>query len=410
MPDTPPMPFDAEFLADPHAGFARLRQQAPVHRIRTPDGAAAWLVTRYADVRAALADPRLSLDKANSAGRGFTGFALPPALDANLLNMDPPDHTRLRRLVSRAFTPRYVERMRDRVQAITDELLDAVAPLGRADLVASLAAPVSAMTICEVLGVEEADRADFRSWVEAMVAPDPRDPARAKERMRSAIGQMAHYLTDLVARKRRAPGEDLLSSWVTARDAEDRLSEDELTSLAFLTLMAGYENPVHLIGKGALTLAQRPELAAELRERPELVVSAVDELMRYDGPQTLAIRRFPLEDVEIGGVRVPAGETVLLSLMSANRDPDQFARADELDIHRADNQHVALGHGIHFCLGASLTRVQAQVALGTVVRRFPDLALAVPAAELRWRPSHRSHGLLELPVVFTPTSRSGAGR
>ncbi|MCP2259755.1 hypothetical protein LX15_003461 [Streptoalloteichus tenebrarius] len=402
MTDAPPMPFDAEFIADPHTGYARLREQAPVHRITTPDGAPAWLVTRYADVRAALADPRLSLDKANAEGRGFTGFGLPPALDANLLNMDPPQHTRIRRLVSRAFTPRYVERMRDRIQAIADELLDAVAPRGRADLVNDFAVPLAAMTICETLGVDQADRADFRGWTSAMLAPNRDDPARAKEEMRAAIGQIARHLADLVARKRRNPGDDLLSSWIAARDAEDRLTEDELTSLAFLTLMAGYENPANLIGNAVLAVLRRPALADRLRTRPDLIPSTVDELMRFDGPTLLAIRRFPLEDVEIGGVHIPRGDTVLLALASANRDPDRFDRADELDIHRTDNQHVSLGHGVHFCLGATLARVQAQVALGAVLTRLPDLAPDLPETGPRWRPSYRAHGLLELPVVFTP--------
>ncbi|GGM72884.1 cytochrome P450 hydroxylase [Longimycelium tulufanense] len=398
------MPFDEEFLADPHAGYAKLRAEAPVHRIRAPDGSPVWLVTRYADVKACLADPRLSVDKTNSRGHGYKGFELPPALDRNLMNMDAPDHTRLRKLVSKAFTPRYLAEMHERVQLVADALIDAIVPRGQADLVRSYALPLPAMVVCDMLGVPDHDREEFRGWVLDLFAPDSSEPVRAKEKLRSAVGKMQQFFVRLVAAKRKKPGPDLLSQWVLLRDEGDGLSEDELTSLAFLTVIAGYENPVNTISIGVWTLLQRPDLAADLRDEPGQLASVVDELLRHDGPLPLAVRRFPLADIEIGGVRIPTGETVMLGIMSANRDPAQFSEPDLFDVQRTDNRHLSFGHGIHYCLGAALARITAQVALGTVLRRFPDLRLADPAAAPRWRQSFRSRGLAELPVRFSPAS------
>lgn len=245
----------AELAADPYAVYAQFRLAGPVHRITGTDGLPAWLVTGYDDVREALADPRLSLDKHNAGPGGYRGMALPPTLDANLLNMDPPDHTRIRHLVARAFTPRQIEQLREPIQRTADQLLDAIAPHERADLIASYAAPLPITVICDLLGVAPADRLDFRAWTDALVAPDPARPSRAKE----AVGSMLSFLTKLIADKRTAPADDLLSALIAVRDQEDRLSEDELMSLAFLILVAGYENTVHLIGNAVLTLLCHPD-------------------------------------------------------------------------------------------------------------------------------------------------------
>ncbi|MET8679679.1 cytochrome P450 [Streptomyces sp. NPDC004647] len=414
-----PGPLDASALiADPYAAYAALRQAGPVHRITGPDGRPAWLVTRYDDVRRALADPRLSLDKRNALPGNYRGFALPPALDANLLNMDPPDHTRVRRLVVKAFTPGRVEKLREPVQRVADELLDAVEPEGRTDLLASYAGPLPITVICDLLGVPPRDRRDFRAWTDALITPDPERPAAAKE----AIGHMLRFFTGLIASKRAEPGDDLLSDLIAVRDddgggsetgprsgsgGDDRLSEDELTSLAFLILFAGYENTVHLIGNSVLALLDHPELLRELRENPAGLASAVEEFARYDGPGPLAIRRFPREDTVIGGVTVPAGETVLLAIASANRDAGHFPEPDRLDLHRGQSGHLALGHGIHYCLGAPLARMETEIALGTLLSRLPGLALDVPREELRWRPSIRARGLLSLPVSWQPGPRAG---
>ncbi|MEV7320592.1 cytochrome P450 [Streptomyces sp. NPDC093970] len=386
----------AELLADPYAVYSRLREAGPVHRFTGTDGLPAWLVTRYEDVRQALADPRLSLDKAHAKPGGYRGFALPPALDANLLNMDPPDHTRIRRLVSQAFTPRRTALLREPVRRTAEALLDVLEPLGRTDLIASYAAPLPITVICELLGVAEEDRPDFRGWTDALVAPDPARPERAREAVRSLLAFFAALLT----RKRAEPAEDLLSAMIAVRDEEDRLSEDELMSLAFLILFAGYENTVHLIGNATLALLLDPAQLAALRDDPARIGAAVEELARYDGPVPLAIRRFPTEDVTIGAVTVPAGETVLLSLAAAHRDPRRFPEPDRLDLGRDTTGHLALGHGIHYCLGAPLARLETEVALTALLARLPGLELDVPAETLRRRPSMRTRGLLALPVRF----------
>ncbi|GHF29140.1 cytochrome P450 [Streptomyces mashuensis] len=393
-------------VTDPHGTLAALREESPVHRITGPDGRPAWLVTRHGDVRSALADPRFSLDKRNALPGHYSGFSLPPALDANLLNMDPPDHTRVRRLVVRAFTPGRVEKLRGPVRAIADGLLDAVEPGGRTDLLTTYAGRLPLIVICELLGVPEEDRPDFRSWVDALLTPDPERPHLMKE----AVVAMTRFFTGLVERKRAEPADDLLSDLVRVRDDEGEdgkdgeegdgrgLSRDELTSLAFLVVLAGYEPTVHLIGNTVLALLDRPALLRRVRTDPDGLAAAVDEVNRWDGPYPMAIRRFPVEDVEIGGVTVPKGETVLLSLAAANRDPRRFPEPDRLDLDRDRSGHLAMGHGIHHCLAAPLARMEAVIALEVLLNRFEKLELDVPRAELRWRPSMRARGLISLPV------------
>ncbi|MBO0656258.1 cytochrome P450 [Streptomyces triculaminicus] len=383
-------------IEDPHGTYARLREAGPVHRVTGPDGRPAWLVTRYDDVRRALADPRLSLDRRHALPGNYSGFSLPPALDANLLNMDPPDHTRVRGLVVKAFTPGRVDRLRVPVRRVADELLDAVeaGDERRTDLLESYAGPLPIIVICDLLGVPPDARQDFRAWTDALITPDRERPHLMKE----AVAGLMGYFTGLIRAKRAEPGDDLLSDLIAVRDGEDALSEDELTSLAFLILFAGYENTVHLIANAVLALLDHPRLLSELRANPDGLGAAVEELGRWDGPSPLAIRRFPLEDMEIGGVRVPAGETVLLSIASANRDPRHFPDPDRLDLRRERSGHLALGHGIHYCLGAPLARMETETALAALLERFKNMELDVPRDALRWRPAIRARGLISLPV------------
>jgi len=382
-------------LEHPYDVYRRLRDTAPVHRIAGPDGTPAWIVTRYDDVRAALADPRLSLDKRYATAGTYKGFSLPPALDANLLNMDPPDHTRIRRLVGRAFTPRRIEQLRGPIRRTADGLLDALGSHGTTDLIASYAAPLPITVICDLLGIPDEHRLDFRVWTDTLVAPDPAaGPAAAKE----AVVAMLRFFTGLLADKRREPADDLLSDLIAVRDEGDRLSEDELMSLAFLILFAGYENTVQLIGNAVLALFQHPGQLAALRGDPARLPAATEEFLRYEGPALLAIRRFPVEDVTISGVTIPAGETVWVSPSAANRDPDRFPDPDRLDLARDASGHLALGHGIHYCLGAPLARAETEIALAALLERFPDLALAEPTP--RWRNSLRARGLLALQVSY----------
>ncbi|MFF3625311.1 cytochrome P450 [Streptomyces sp. NPDC002467] len=391
------MDLQDELVNRPYAAYRRLRETAPVQRVTGPGGSPAWLVTRYDDVRAALADPRLSLDKRHAAEGSYRGLSLPPALDANLLNMDPPDHTRLRRLVGRAFTPQRVAELRGPIRRTADDLLDALGTHGRTDLITAYAAPLPITVICDLLGVPDDHRKDFRAWTTELISPDPARPQAAKQ----AVVAMLAFFTELIAHKREHPADDLLSDLIAVRDTDgDRLGEDELTSLAFLILMAGYENTVQLIGNAVLALLDRPELLTALRLDPSGIPRAVEELARLEGPALLAIRRFPTEDVTIAGVTVPAGETVLLSLSAANRDPDRFPDPDRLDFTRDTTGHLALGHGIHYCLGAPLARAETEIALEALLERFGSLEPAAP--EPRWRPSLRARGLVELPVVYGP--------
>ncbi|WP_223839493.1 cytochrome P450 [Saccharopolyspora pogona] len=246
--------------------------------------------------------------------------------------------------------------------------------------------------ICELLGVDAADRPDFRSWTDGMLAPET--PGQARDALRA----LYRYLLDLIAAKRANPGADFLSTLIELRDEQDRLSEDELTSAAFLVLFAGYENTVNLLGNGLAALLSRPSALAQARRG--ISPTTVDELLRFDPPPQLAIRRFPVADVEIGGVTIPAGETVLLSLVSAHHDPDRYAEPDHLDLGREDNPHLAFGHGPHYCLGASLARMEGEIGFGALLSRFPNVALTVTEEELQWRNSFRNRGLRTLPVTL----------
>ncbi|ARF58640.1 cytochrome P450 family protein [Streptomyces gilvosporeus] len=399
----PDAPIDVTpLLDDPHTAYAALRESGPVHRITGPDGQPAWLVTRYDDVRSAFADARLSLDKKHAAPGGYRGFALPPALDANMMNMDPPDHTRIRRLVVKAFTPRRVDALREPVRRVAEGLLDAMEERGGpADLIADYAGPLPVIVICDLLGIPQRDRRDFRAWTDALVTPDPAKP----QAMRDAVGAMLEFYTSLIKTKRAEPDDDLLSDLIAVRDDAtgtdgDRLSEDELTSLGFLILFGGYENVVHLIGNATLGLLEHPDRLARLRHHPAELPAVVEEFLRHSGPAPLAIRRFAKEDLEIGGVRIAAGDSVLLGIASANRDPARFPDPDAFDHGRDLSGHLALGHGIHYCVGAPLARMETATALGALIARFPGLRLAVPQGELRRRRTLRAHGLISLPVAW----------
>ncbi|QXV57510.1 cytochrome P450 [Amycolatopsis sp. TNS106] len=383
--------FDTTFLKDPDAAYAALRTEQSVHRAVLPDGARVWLVTRYDDVRAALADPRLSLDKRN-AGTGYRGFDLPPELDANLLNMDAPDHSRLRPILGRGFTRTRVEGMRPRIQEIADGLLATLPDFGEVDLIEAFAAPLPITVICELLGIPSADRPDFRSWTDRMLAPT------SAADVGLAVKSLWRYLLGLAAAKRADPGEDLISALIDERDVEGRMSEAELISALFLILGAGYENVVHQIGNSLAALLSRPQLLARLRDERALLPSTVEELVRFCSPAQLAIRRFPTANVTIGGVTIPAGDTVMLSLASADRDPDRFADPNVLDPRREDNPHLGFGHGPHYCIGAPLARIEIEVGLTALLDRYSELTLALPHDHLRWRLSFRNRGLLNLPV------------
>jgi cytochrome P450 len=405
----------ADYYQDPHRYFARMREEGPVTPAVLPNGDRAWLVTRYADVRAALADPRLHKDWAGKlTSPGWVPDEVTGYLSVHMLNADPPDHTRLRKLVSKAFTARRVAGLRPRVEAITASLLDAIearlavledtAPEDTAgeetiDLIEAFAFPLPVTVICELLGVPARDQAQFRQWSNAIVASEG-EPGG----FRAAGAAMYHYFTGLVAAKRAQPADDIVSALVVARgasesgDSGDSLDERELIAMLFLLLVAGHETTTNLIASGTLALLMNPAELERLRSDPSLLPGAVEELLRYANPLNHATDRFTLEPVEIGGVTVPAREWVLCATSSANRDPGRFGDADRLDVGRDAGGHVAFGHGIHYCLGAPLARLEGEAAFGALLSRFPGLSLAADPSSLRWRPSSLIHGLEKLPV------------
>jgi cytochrome P450 len=389
------MPLDEDaYYQDPAGFFASLRESRPVAPVQLPAYGRAWMVTRYADVRAALTDPRLARDIHRWPDGGRTRPSEATGINDHMLHVDPPDHTRLRRLVQKPFAARWAA-LRPRAEKIAAGLLDELA--ARAgdviDLLDRYARPLPIAVICALLGVPVADR----EWIrDAVYAYDEHTEHERVER------ELAAYFTELIADKRAEPGDDLVSALVLAGDdaggAGDTLSGDELLGTVFLLVMAGFDTTVNLIASGTLALLTHPGELAWLRADPSLLPAAVEELLRFTSPVNHVNDRFTTEDVSIGGVHIPAGEWVFPVISSADRDPAQFPGADRLDLSRDTSGHVAFGHGVHHCLGAPLARMEAEVALGALLARFPGLSLAVPAAELRWRPVSLMNGLESLPV------------
>ncbi|WP_030406417.1 cytochrome P450 family protein [Streptomyces albus] len=413
----PPL-FDWRFAADPYPAYAWLREHAPVRRTRLPSGVEAWLVTRYADARQALADPRLSKNprhhgEQSAHGKGKVG--IPGERSANLmthlLNIDPPDHTRLRRLVSKAFTPRRVAAFAPRVRELADGLIDGFAARGEADLIHEYAFPLPIYAICEMLGVPRQDQEDFRTWAGMMI----HQPGSPRGGVGRAVKKMRGYLAELIHRKRTelehsGGADDLISGLIRASDHGEHLTENEAAAMAFILLFAGFETTVNLIGNGTYALLRHPAQRAVVQRAveegdEELLGTAVEELLRYDGPVELATWRFATCDLTIGGRQVREGEPVLVVLAAADRDPARFSEPDTLDVTRGDNQHLGYGHGIHYCLGAPLARLEGRTALAALLGRLPDLRLAADPDELRWRGGLIMRGLRTLPVAFT--SRCG---
>ncbi len=391
------------FKSDPYPLFARFRAEAPVCRVRVPDGRATWLVTRYDDVVALLKDERFIKDRraaytpGQAARQPWIPGPLKP-LERNMLDLDPPDHTRLRGLVHKAFTPRLIENLRGRVQEIADELLDAAVKRGRLELIRDFALPLPSIVIAELLGIPAKDRHRFHRWSTALLQA----PATTWGLLRLLPPVIAfiRYLKKLIAARQASPTDDLAGALVRAREAGDALSEDELLAMFVLLLIAGHETTVNLIGNGTLALLQHPDQLNRLREDPELIKPGVEELLRYDGPLLTATERYAREDADIAGVIIPRGERVFAAVAAANRDASQFEAPDELDLTREPNRHVAFGLGVHYCLGAPLARLEGQIAINTLIRRLPDLRMAAPAASLRRRPGLLLNSLEELPVSF----------
>jgi cytochrome P450 len=391
------------FKADPYPFYARLRAEAPVWRTTLPDKRTAWLVTRYEDVAGVLKDDRLAKDTLNAQdpeqraeGPWVPGFLKP--LEQNMLDLDDPDHKRLRSLVSKAFTPRLIERLRGRIEAICRELLDVMERKGRSELVRDYALPLPATVIAELLGVPAKDQRKFHRWSNRIVSVSSgRDVWRA---LPAALA-FVRYLRKMSERRRVLPEDDLMSALVQAEEAGYRLSEDELLAMSFLLLVAGHETTVNLIASGTLALLEHPDQLEKLEGDSRLIKPAVEELLRYTSPVEIATERYARQDLEISGTTVPRGELVLAVLGSANRDEQQFEDPNTLDLARDPNRHLAFGRGgVHHCLGAPLARMEGQIAISALLQRFPNLHLDIDPGSLRWRRGIFLRGLQRLPLVL----------
>lgn len=378
------------FTRDPYPVYAALRARGPVHRVRMPEGHDAWLIVGYEAGRAALADESLSKEWRNAAP---DVGAAQVSSGVTMLSSDAPRHTRLRKLVAREFTTRRVERLAPRVREITDGLLDRMVPLGRADLVDALSFPLPIAVIGELLGVPVADRDDFRNWSNTAVS-SPDAALRAQ-----ATASMTRYLAGLLDDKRKRPGDDLISALVHQADDEDRLTAEELLGMAWLLLVAGHETTVNLISNGVLALLTHPGQLAALRADLSLIDGAVEETLRWDGPVETPTYRFTTRPCEVGGTTVPGGgQLVLVAIADADRDPARFPDPARFDIRRDARGHLAFGHGVHYCLGAPLARLEARVAIRSLLERCPDLALDAHPAALPWRTGMLIRGPERLPV------------
>ncbi|GAA4933538.1 cytochrome P450 [Streptomonospora halophila] len=403
---------DPALLADPYTGFGRLRETEPVTLGRNLDGSPLWIVTRHEDVRAVLDDPRFANDPLSVPGietdkraellvrMGLSEEYVAYMADT-LLDADPPDHTRLRKLVSRAFTVRRVNALRPRVEQITDDLLDRLPDHagddGTVDLIEHFAYPLPITVICEMVGVPEEDRPLWRRWGNDLIQTD------SPERMDRALVGTVEHVRAMIAKRRADPGDDLLDALIAVRDEDgDRLTEKELITMVLSLVIAGHETTANLIGNGTLALLTHPDQLALLRRDPEVAPRAVHELMRWCGPVLGSRPRWPTEDVTLGGKLIRQGEPVMAMVVGANRDPRRFEDPDRLDISRTyatrGEQHTGFGHGMHYCLGAALARQEGEVAFTRLFERYPKLSPAVPEGGPEWHPRPGLRRLVRLPL------------
>ena len=397
-------PFLAEFQSDPYPTYHRLRVEDPVHRSFDT-----WVITRYADVKAVLRDPRFGADQVPKRIKNKSHYFEEQQRDIKTLvqmsgkfffYLDPPDHTRLRGLVSKAFSAKVVERMRPQIHEIVDESINKVRDTGVMDIVVDLSCPLPVIVIARMLGVPAEDSSKLGQWSNEMSRIiDPLMSLEDYDHLNQVAVAFTEYFRGLIVERRKRPKEDLISALIAARDQGDKLSEDELLSVCLMLFLTGEETTVHTIGNGMLALLRHPDQMELLKRNPTIIQSAVEEILRYDSPvqQTARIAR---EDVEIGDKIIRSGENVLVSLGAANRDPAQFSNPAQLDLIRDENHHLAFSDSIHYCLGAALARIQSQIAINTLVQRLPNLKLNTE--KLEWRKNINIRGLKSLPVSFTP--------
>ena len=394
-----------EAVSDPYPFYDQLRIQDPVHWSESDNY---WYVTRYADLTSLIRDERLSSARFRTMAAGLPDevkerlSALIGAVSSWMLMSDPPSHTRMRGLVNKAFTPRMIENIRSRIQTLVDGMLDEVQENGRMDVIADLAVPLPGIVISDMLSVPENDQPQFKKWSDDIAVGLTGSESAGTQSERFSIAQksfleLSDYFRGIVKNLRGHPQDNLLSAMVDAEEAGDKLAEEELFANCVLLMFAGHETTTNLIGNGTLALLQDPKQMQMLRNDGELIGSAVEELLRFDSP-VQKLGRLATDDIEIGGKVIKAGELVFLCYGAANRDPEQFSNPDQLDIARTDNRHVAFAQGIHYCLGASLARLEGQIAINTLLNRMPDIKLE--SEDLERNPSTVLRGLKSLPVVF----------
>ncbi|SEL97672.1 Cytochrome P450 [Paenibacillus sp. cl141a] len=382
--------FTKEFTHNPYPVYEKLRQSDPIMNLQFPDGRHGWLISSYAEAVEALKDGRFSKDVTKAMGVEQTSV-----FSTNMLFSDPPDHKRLRGLVQKGFTPQRIADMRSHIQEIADNLLDAVSSKDTMNLIDEYAFKLPIIVISEILGVPAEDQDKFRVWSNSIIGASNQ---QMNEQVVQHMNEFIAYLKDWFAKIREQPGDDMISQLVIAENQGDRLSEQELYGVVTLMIIAGHETTVNLIGNGVLALLEHPEQRKLLQEQPERIHGAIEEMLRYNGPVEFSTSRWAAEDLEFHGARMKKGDLVVIALNSANRDSAQFENPDLFDITREKSQHLAFGKGIHLCLGAPLARLEGEIAINTLLRRFPDFELQCNIDELEWRPGMIVRGVKEIPI------------
>ncbi|MGG4345302.1 cytochrome P450 family protein [Paenibacillus lautus] len=382
--------FTKEFTHNPYSVYEKLRQSDPILNLQFPDGRFGWLISNYEEAVEALKDSRFSKDVVKAMGQEQTSV-----FSTNMLFSDPPDHKRLRGLVQKGFTPQRIADMRGHIQEIADNLLDAVSSKDTINLIDEYAFKLPIIVISEILGVPTEDQDKFRIWSNSIIGASNQE---MNEQVVQHMNEFIAYLKDWFAKVREQPGDDMISQLVIAENQGDRLSEQELYGVVTLMIIAGHETTVNLIGNGVLALLEHPEQRKLLQEQPELIHGAIEEMLRYNGPVEFSTSRWAAVDMDFHGVHMKKGDLVVIALNSANRDASQFADPDIFDITREKSQHLAFGKGIHLCLGAPLARLEGEIAINTLLRRYPHFELQRDIDELEWRPGMIVRGVKEIPI------------
>ncbi|WP_345808056.1 cytochrome P450 [Bacillus pumilus] len=387
---------DESFISNPFPIYQSIRETDPIYRFILPNGEYAWIVTTYEYALKVLKDPRYVINPTPNEKEETDPYKA--IMSKNLLSVHSDDHRRLRKLVQKAFTPKMIENLRGRIEEISEELLDKVESHQKMDLIDDYAFPLPIIVICEMLGIPEHDQDKFRSWSNTIME-GIHNPEQATQ-SEMAIISFVDYLKELITLRKSNLKNDLLSDLIRAEEDGNSLSENEMYALVFVLILAGHETSVNLIGNGVLALLEHPEQKDKLIENPHLIHSAIEEMLRFNGPAEVSNIRWTTEDVELGEKKIKAGEMVFISFSSANRDKSRFVEPESFDITRKVNDHLAFGKGVHFCLGAPLARLEGEIAIRSLFKRLPDLRLDGHFDQIQWRPGMIIRGAKKIPIVF----------